>query len=390
MGIASGVRPLSGQLNLKRKNRVFQKKKKKRKKKKLQQQEQKQQQQPPPLKNNMLSFDNLSHPSEWYYFYCLMEEFLLSPNILHPHQRSAVEFLEKVSSNGCILADEMGLGKTLTTLAFASLIKARSKHFRCLIVAPLSVAPNWMAEIHRFTRFSATLLLGNAEQREQIHDAFSRSKDDLLVTTYEFAKEEWLQELDWTLLVVDEAHKLKNRDSVLYKSLFVLSSGFNLLLTGTPVQNNLNELFSLLHFACPKEFSEVESFLRLSKEQLHELLRRFMIRRLLSDVDIQLPLRIDISLVCPMSNMQRNVYLAALKRNWAFLKKGSSVGSSSVGSLSSVMMNLRKATAHPYLFDGMEPQKPDGTFEIGDHLVNASGKLRVLDVSTKENEKASI
>lgn len=362
-------------------------------------------------------------------------EFLREETVLHEHQRVAVKWMVDASHacGGVILADEMGLGKTLSVLALASCVKTKERSkFRAMVVAPLSVAPNWVSECHRFTSLSCCLLLGNADQvcvhvvfdfnrssllsilflskRANVHAAFVKKPSDILVTTYEFARESWLDSVPWTLLVVDEAHKLKNRETVLYKSLFGFP-GFRVLLTGTPVQNNLNELYSLLHFASASDFGSADEFLGLNESSRRDLLRRFMLRRLLSDVAaVALPPRLDLALLCPMSRLQRSVYLAALRRDWAALKGGPKTGGGGGGGgLASVMMNLRKATAHPYLFDGVEPQvrvffvcsndslsclmcagclqQADGSFAIGEHLIRASGKLRVLDVLLRKFEQ---
>jgi SNF2 family DNA or RNA helicase len=156
-------------------------------------------------------------------------EFLRDASVLHPHQVSAVQWLAQ--NQGGILADEMGLGKTLSVLSFASWCKMKEKKlFRVLVVAPLSVAPNWISECERFTRLSSSLLLGNANDREKVERAYKSFPTDLLVTSYEFAREEWLQEIPWALIVVDEAQKLKNQESVLYKTL-KLFSGSRVLLT---------------------------------------------------------------------------------------------------------------------------------------------------------------
>jgi hypothetical protein len=296
---------------------------------------------------------------------------------LHLHQEEAVRFGMCLHPRGFILADDMGLGKTLSLLALCSWIKSSSGgSARFLIVAPLSVAPNWMTEIARFTTFAAVLLIGNAEEREERLAEWKRGAD-VLVTTYEHAREPRVLKAQWTLLAVDEGHRLQNRESQLYKALFGTASATRVLLTGTPMQNKLDELYSLLHFVAADVFDSSAAFLKESgdTQALHALLRVFMLRRLKKDVNLGLPPRVDLSVSCPMSDLQRKVYVAALQRNWAAL--GPQAGGKS---LSNVLMNLRKATAHPYLFDGVEPQLPSGEYEIGEHIVRASGKLRVLDV----------
>ncbi len=295
---------------------------------------------------------------------------------LHEHQVRAVRFAMALHPTGFILADDMGLGKTLSLLAYCSFLITLRPKARFLIIAPLSVAPNWMTEIERFTTLSVALLIGTAEERENVFGAWKKvGGRDVLVTTYEHAREPWVLSATWTLVAVDEGHRLQNRRSVLYKALFGLGET-RVLLTGTPMQNKLDELFSLLHFVAPDVFQDADEFLSEAKDKdrLHSLLRVFMLRRLKKDVNLGLPPRLDVKVSCPLSALQRKVYLAALQRNWAAL------GTPATNSLSNVLMNLRKATAHPYLFDGVEPQTANGDYEIGDHIVMASGKLRVLDV----------
>ncbi|KFO12751.1 Chromodomain-helicase-DNA-binding protein 1-like, partial [Balearica regulorum gibbericeps] len=192
----------------------------------------------------------------------------------------------------------------------------------------------------------------------------------------------FLKCFNWAALVVDEAHRLKNQSSLLYKTLSEFSVGFSLLLTGTPIQNSLQELYSLLSLIEPdifpreqvKEF--VEYYQAIEKEsepakELHNVLQPFLLRRVKSEVATELPKKVEVVLYHGMSALQRKYYKAILTKDLdAFESEtGRKV------TLQNVLIQLRKCVAHPYLFNGLEPEP----FEIGDHIVEASGKLCLLD-----------
>ncbi|KFP66618.1 Chromodomain-helicase-DNA-binding protein 1-like, partial [Cariama cristata] len=192
----------------------------------------------------------------------------------------------------------------------------------------------------------------------------------------------FLKFFNWAALVVDEAHRLKNKSSLLHKTLSEFSVGFSLLLTGTPVQNSLQELYSLLSLIEPDIFSReqvkefVEYYQGIEKEsepakELHNLLQPFLLRRVKSEVAAELPKKVEVVLYHGMSVLQRKYYKAILTKDLdAFESEtGRKV------TLQNVLIQLRKCVAHPYLFNGVEPEP----FEIGDHIVEASGKLCVLD-----------
>ncbi|XP_015731801.2 chromodomain-helicase-DNA-binding protein 1-like isoform X3 [Coturnix japonica] len=192
----------------------------------------------------------------------------------------------------------------------------------------------------------------------------------------------FLKCFDWAALVVDEAHRLKNQNSLLYETLTELSVGFSLLLTGTPIQNSLQELYSLLSFIEPdifprkhvKEF--VEYYQAVEKEsepakELHNLLQPFLLRRVKSEVTADLPKKVEVVLYHGMSALQRKYYKAILTKDLDAFEGGTG----RKVTLQNVLIQLRKCVAHPYLFNGVEPEP----FEIGDHIIEASGKLCLLD-----------
>lgn len=184
------------------------------------------------------------------------------------------------------------------------------------------------------------------------------------------------------MLVVDEAHRLKNQSSLLHKALTQFSVGFRVLLTGTPIQNNLQELYSLLSFIQPNIFTadETDSFTSSYSNvqnqpalaaELQSILEPFLLRRVKSEVAVDLPKKTELVVYHGMSALQKKYYKAILMKDLEAF--GNDQGNKN--RLLNILMNLRKCVDHPYLFDGVEPEP----FEMGEHLVEASGKLCLLD-----------
>ncbi|XP_061861120.1 chromodomain-helicase-DNA-binding protein 1-like isoform X1 [Colius striatus] len=308
---------------------------------------------------------------------------------LRPYQIEGVNWLVQCYEvqHGCILGDEMGLGKTCQTISLLLyLTKKITNKEKFLILCPLSVLSNWKEELERFApSLSFVTYIGNKEERPKLQQNLKeQSHFHALLTTYEICLKDaaFLKLFNWAALVVDEAHRLKNQNSLLYKTLSEFSVGFSLLLTGTPIQNSLQELYSLLSLVEPdifpgeqvKEF--VEYYQAIEKEsepakELHNLLQPFLLRRVKSEVAAELPKKVEVVLYHGMSALQRKYYKAILTKDLdAFESEtGRKV------TLQNVLIQLRKCVAHPYLFNGVEPEP----FEIGDHIVEASGKLWLLD-----------
>ena len=317
-------------------------------------------------------------------------QYLRSSTQLYAHQEDAVRFIAN-ADNGCLLADEMGLGKSLSSIAYMSYLKAHDKGAKFLLVCPLSVSENFCREIRSFSTLTCVLLSGTAAERQEVRDEFAEGNTDVLVTTYEFAsKESWLAKVQFACLIVDEAHRLKNCESLLYKSLTAVKADFILLLTGTPVHNSLDELFNLLSFCNSEAFVGKRSLFEdfnhreasdTDKEALHRVLRILMLRRLKEEIDLGIPAKLELTLFCALTKMQHDLYVAALARDYKALNTNASAGS-----ISSVLMNLRKVSCHPYLM-GVEPTNKDGEFELGEHLVNSCGKLLMLDALLRRFRK---
>mmetsp|Transcript_36972 Transcript_36972/g.75346 ORF Transcript_36972/g.75346 Transcript_36972/m.75346 type:complete len:934 (-) Transcript_36972:3950-6751(-) len=214
-------------------------------------------------------------------------------------------------------------------------------------------------------------------------------KWDVCVTTYEVCNTERrvIEKFAWRYLIIDEAHRLKNEASMFSKTVRGFSTAYRLLLTGTPLQNNLHELWALLNFLLPDIFSSSDQFdewfdLDVDDEeakknmisQLHSILRPFMIRRVKKDVAKGLPPKTETLVMVGMSKLQKQLYKKLLLRDIdAITGKGTEKNRTAV---LNIVMQLRKCTGHPYLFEGVEDRSLD---PLGEHLVENCGKLYMLD-----------
>ena len=219
-------------------------------------------------------------------------------------------------------------------------------------------------------------------------------KFDFMVTTFEVAIKDKavLAKIHWRVLVVDEAHRLKTPEARLFQQLQQLNCGHCILLTGTPLQNKTEELWSLLHFAAPKKFPRLAQFIERFGDlkdstqvaQLHSLLKPFLLRRVKEDVEKSLPPKEETIIEVSLTAVQKQFYRAIYERNTESLFK--EVKASQAPSLMNVMMELRKCCNHPYLNRGVEqlilqeipPEKQTRT-NLHNQMVNSSGKLVLLD-----------
>ncbi|KAM9831363.1 chromodomain-helicase-DNA-binding protein 1-like [Neosynchiropus ocellatus] len=306
---------------------------------------------------------------------------------LREYQLDGVQWLTQCLQNqqGCILGDEMGLGKTCQTISL--LIHTFGAHGvkgPFLVLSPLSVLENWRKELECIApSLTALCYKGDADRRAEIQEEAKTQDFHVLLTTYELCLRDasFLRRWKWKILIVDEAHRLKNQESLLHKTLTNFSVDFRVLLTGTPIQNNLKELYSLLSFIQPSVFDpdEVEEFVEaysnVQKQQtlaaeLQTILEPFLLRRVKSEVALDLPKKMELVVYHGMSALQKKYYKAILMKDLeAFGGEGNKTR------LLNILMQLRKCVDHPYLFDGVEPEP----FEMGEHLIEASGKLCLLD-----------
>ncbi|XP_012736801.1 chromodomain-helicase-DNA-binding protein 5 isoform X3 [Fundulus heteroclitus] len=336
---------------------------------------------------------------------------------LHPYQLEGLNWLRFSWAQGTdtILADEMGLGKTVQTIVFLySLYKEGHSKGPFLVSAPLSTIINWEREFEMWAPdFYVVTYTGDKDSRATIREneftfedsaiksgrkVFRMKKDSpikfhVLLTSYELITidQAILGSVTWACLVVDEAHRLKNNQSKFFRILNGYKIYYKLLLTGTPLQNNLEELFHLLNFLTPDRFNNLEGFLEefadISKEdqikKLHDLLGPHMLRRLKADVFKNMPAKTELIVRVELSPMQKKYYKFILTRNFEALN---SRGGGNQVSLLNIMMDLKKCCNHPYLFPvaAVEaPVLPNGSYD-GNQLVKSSGKLTLLQKMLKK------
>uniref|UniRef100_A0A8B9HKF3 Chromodomain helicase DNA binding protein 5 n=1 Tax=Astyanax mexicanus TaxID=7994 RepID=A0A8B9HKF3_ASTMX len=336
---------------------------------------------------------------------------------LHPYQLEGLNWLRFSWAQGTdtILADEMGLGKTVQTIVFLySLYKEGHSKGPFLVSAPLSTIINWEREFEMWAPdFYVVTYTGDKDSRAVIREneftfedsavksgrkVFRMKKDTpvkfhVLLTSYELITidQAILGSIGWACLVVDEAHRLKNNQSKFFRILNGYKIYYKLLLTGTPLQNNLEELFHLLNFLTPERFNNLDGFLEefadISKEdqikKLHDLLGPHMLRRLKADVFKNMPAKTELIVRVELSPMQKKYYKFILTRNFEALN---SKGGGNQVSLLNIMMDLKKCCNHPYLFPvaAVEaPVLPNGSYD-GNLLVKSSGKLTLLQKMLKK------
>ncbi|BAT77166.1 hypothetical protein LR48_Vigan01g309900 [Vigna angularis] len=308
---------------------------------------------------------------------------------MRDYQLAGLNWLIRLYENGIngILADEMGLGKTLQTISLLGYLhEFRGITGPHMVVAPKSTLGNWMNEIRRFCPvLRAVKFLGNPDERKHIREELLvAGKFDVCVTSFEMVIKEKsaLRRFSWRYIIIDEAHRIKNENSLLSKTMRLYNTNYRLLITGTPLQNNLHELWALLNFLLPEIFSSAETFdewFQISGEndeqevvqQLHKVLRPFLLRRLKSDVEKGLPPKKETILKVGMSQMQKQYYKALLQKDLEVVNAGGERKR-----LLNIAMQLRKCCNHPYLFQGAEPGPP---FTTGDHLITNAGKMVLLD-----------
>ena len=298
-----------------------------------------------------------------------------------------------------ILADEMGLGKTIQCASFVGYLSDVQKIGQpILVVVPLSTVPNWSKEFSKWIPdVNALVYVGNSSSREVIrHFEFPtitpvtgrQVKFDALITTYEMVLKDssTLRNIKWSALIVDEAHRLKNVDAALYKELSQWPFKSKLLVTGTPLQNNIKELWALLQFLHPSKFPSCEAFEQMydlqdpaGVERLHNVLRPHLLRRVIKDVEKSLPPKRERILRVPMTPLQKQYYKWILTRNFAQLNKNSK---GSQIKLLNIIVDLKKCCNHPFLFETAREnyQATTGnTEDIITNLVVTSGKMVLLD-----------
>ncbi|XP_068955376.1 lymphoid-specific helicase [Petaurus breviceps papuanus] len=386
--------------------------------------------------------------------------------IMRWYQVEGMEWLRMLWENGIngILADEMGLGKTVQCIATIALMVERGVPGPFLVCGPLSTLPNWMAEFRRFTpQIPIMLYHGDQQERRKLAQKIHKREGTLqihpvVITSFEIAMRDRnaLQHCYWKYLIVDEGHRIKNMNCRLIRELKRFNADNKLLLTGTPLQNNLAELWSLLNFLLPDVFDDLKSFeswfdinslteiaediVAKEREQnvlhmLHQILTPFLLRRLKSDVALEVPPKREVVVYAPLSKKQETFYTAIVNRTISKMfgcSKKETIELSPTGrpkrrsrklinystfdddnvpdeleklisqmqpemesqrpvvemsipiesevnlKLQNIMMLLRKCCNHPYLIEyPLDPVTQE--FQINEELVTSSGKFLILD-----------
>ena len=274
-----------------------------------------------------------------------------------------------------ILGDEMGLGKTAQCVAVMEHV--RTTHLRAprpfLVIAPLTTLGHWKREMERWTEMNVVVLDGNAEDRRvceetefyfEARGAKGPAKFDVMLVSFETARRltDTMNQFEWAMCVVDEAHKLKDVNSQTTQAVMDIGYDWLLLLTGTPIQNNVKELFGMMHVLDPETYPSWEEFQdefcdggkEVDAEQvlrLREVLKPRMLRRMKEDVET-IPAKEEIVVWVELTPEQRNYYRAIYEKQVHVLLEGAK--SKNVPQLRNLCMELRKVCNHPFLCDGLE------------------------------------
>lgn len=322
---------------------------------------------------------------------------MLQGGELRPYQLEGLQWMLSLFNNNLngILADEMGLGKTIQTIALiAYLVENKGVTGPHLIVAPKAVLPNWLHEFSTWAPSIATVLYdGRLDERKAMRDEIcGEGKFSVMITHYDLIMRDkaFLKKIHWYYMIVDEGHRLKNHECALARTLV---SGYRirrrLLLTGTPIQNSLQELWALLNFLLPSIFNSVQNFeewfnapfadrcdVSLNDEEelliirrLHQVLRPFLLRRKKDEVEKFLPSKTQVILKCDLSAWQKAYYQQVTVQG----RVGLDSCSGKSKSLQNLSMQLRKCCNHPYLF------VPEYNIWQKEQIVRASGKFELLD-----------
>lgn len=312
--------------------------------------------------------------------------------LMRDYQVAGLNWMISLHENGIsgILADEMGLGKTLQTISFLGYLRhimdIKGPH---LVAVPKSTLDNWKREFAKWTpEVNVLVLQGAKEERHAlINERMVEEDFDVCITSYEMILREKsaLKKFAWEYIIIDEAHRIKNEESSLSQVIRMFNSRNRLLITGTPLQNNLHELWALLNFLLPDVFGDADAFDQWFSgqdqdqdtvvQQLHRVLRPFLLRRVKADVEKSLLPKKEVNLYIGMSDMQIKWYQKILEKDIDAVN-GAGGKKESKTRLLNIVMQLRKCCNHPYLFEGAEPGPPYTTDE---HLVYNSGKMALLD-----------
>ncbi|KAK6365906.1 hypothetical protein LTS17_010872 [Exophiala oligosperma] len=323
------------------------------------------------------------------------------------------------NNQNAILADEMGLGKTIQLVSFFATLVQDHKSWPFLVVVPNATVPNWRREVKKWApslRIVTYYGSSTARRLTSEYELFPKDKEKdeeekkkpshkrqrsevkdikahIVVTSYESIVEDSvrknLMRVPWQALVVDEGQRLKSDRTQIYDALSKFRFPFKVLLTGTPLQNNARELFNLLQFLDKSmNAAELEAkYSNLTQEnvpELHEMLRKFFLRRTKAQVLTFLPPMAQVIVPVSMSSVQKKVYKSILARNPQLMRsifaRDGGAARKERTSLNNILMQLRKTLCHPFVYSReIEERKVDSTVAF-QNLVAASGKLQLLSI----------
>jgi len=331
---------------------------------------------------------------------------------LKEYQVKGLEWMVSLYNNNLngILADEMGLGKTIQTISLITyLMEKKGVMGPYLVIVPLSTLSNWMLEFSRWAPSLTTLSYkGSPNQRRAVQGQIRSGRFNVLVTTYEYVIREKaiLAKLRWKYMIIDEGHRMKNHNNKLTITINTCyTTAHRILLTGTPLQNKLPELWALLNFLLPSIFKACDTFeqwfnapfaitgekVELNEEEtiliirrLHKVLRPFLLRRLKKDVESQLPDKVEYIIKCEMSGLQRALYTNLAEKGVMMTgDNGKGKGAGGAKALMNTIMQLRKLCNHPFMFQHIEEAYARhvglGDTVTGPDLFRSSGKFELLD-----------
>jgi ATP-dependent helicase STH1/SNF2 len=332
---------------------------------------------------------------------------LLVGGTLKEYQLKGLQWMISLYNNNLngILADEMGLGKTIQTISLITyLIEKKKQNGPFLVIVPLSTLTNWNLEFEKWAPSVQRIVYkGPPNTRKLQQQKIRYGNFQVLLTTYEYIIKDRpvLSKVKWVHMIVDEGHRMKNANSKLsYTLTQYYITRYRLILTGTPLQNNLPELWALLNFVLPNIFKSVKSFdewfntpfantggqdkMELSEEEqllvirrLHKVLRPFLLRRLKKDVEKDLPDKQERVIKCRFSALQAKLYKQLVTHNKMAVTDGKG-GKTGMRGLSNMLMQLRKLCNHPFVFEPVEEQMNPGK-GTNDLLWRTAGKFELLD-----------
>jgi ATP-dependent helicase STH1/SNF2 len=332
---------------------------------------------------------------------------ILVGGTLKEYQIKGLQWMISLYNNNLngILADEMGLGKTIQTISLITyLIERKQQSGPYLVIVPLSTLTNWNLEFEKWApSVSRIVYKGPPNARKTHQEKIRQGRFQVLLTTYEYIIKDRpiLSKIKWFHMIIDEGHRMKNSNSKLSATITqYYSTRFRLILTGTPLQNNLAELWAMLNFVLPTIFKSVTTFdewfntpfantggqdkMELTEEEqiliirrLHKVLRPFLLRRLKKDVEKDLPDKTEKVIKCKFSALQSKLYKQMVTHNKLIVSDGKG-GKTTARGLSNMIMQLRKLCNHPFVFDVVENVMNPMSIS-NDLLWRTAGKFELLD-----------